>query len=117
MDSKRETAALKGMVTKKINAIANRWNGVFHTNIHPKVEYFEKGTDGGYTIGSERIGINLHYLRKYRQKFVNEIVPHEMAHAFQDVLFSKDYHFHSANWRRLCIGFGGSGETYHHFEE
>ena len=115
MTPEKETAVLKGLVTRKVNNLTKRWNRRFSTNIRPRIVYFDRGTDCGYAIGSGELGFNIKYLKNYKKAFIDEIVPHEVAHAFQYVVYPNDYHHHSKNWKNLCIEMGGNGNRYHNF--
>ena len=117
MTPEKETAILKGLVTRKVNKLTKIWHRRFSINLHPRIEYFDRGTDCGYAIGSGVLGFNIKYLKNYKKDFIDEIVPHEVAHAFQYEVYPNDYHHHSKNWRNLCIEMGGNGNRYHNFSD
>lgn len=110
-------SVLKGLVTRKVNKLTKQWNRRYCVYVNPRVVFFEKGTDGGYAIEDKVIGFNLRYLKKYRGEFIDTIVPHEIAHAFQHRLYPNDYHHHSKHWKTLCQEMGGTGDRYHYFED
>ena len=42
---------------------------------------------------------------------VQELIPHELAHAIQHKMYLNDTH--DAAWKRTCLGLGGNGCMYH----
>lgn len=109
-------SVLKAKVTRRVNSLTRSWNWRKGVYLNPKIVYFEdRTTTAGYCMGTKTIGFNLRYMRMDADKFVRLIVPHEVAHLFQHRLFPKDYHFHSKNWKMLCLEMGGDGKRFHDF--
>lgn len=60
------------------------------------------------------ISLNTKFLDLNEQLYLDEIIPHEVAHVICRVnpeeLFSKNDH--CENWKELCIAMGGTGDVY-----
>lgn len=96
--------------TFKLIAEAERIYGV---NLpQTTVFFFSGGVDAGWQVGSDRIAYNIELARRNRQTFLDEIVPHEVAHLVQTNTKPLSRQ-HGKYWREICIRLGGSGQPYH----
>ena len=76
------------------------------------VMFFSGGYDAGWQIGADIIGYNLELARRNRREFLEEIVPHEVAHLVQTNTKPLSRQ-HGKYWRQVCLDLGGTGEPYH----
>ena len=76
------------------------------------VMFFSGGTDAGWQMDSDIIAYNLELARRNRRVFLEEIVPHEVAHLVQTNTHPLTRQ-HGKYWRDICIALGGTGEPRH----
>ena len=76
------------------------------------VFFFSGSDDAGWQVGSDRIAYNVELARRNRQVFLDEIVPHEVAHLVQTNTKPLSRQ-HGKYWHEICLRLGGSGKLYH----
>lgn len=67
----------------------------------------------GYT---GEIGINLKLLAQHGKPFADQVVPHEIAHAIQNILHGIDDRAHSKNWKSIMVKLDEKPIRCHYFD-
>lgn len=102
----RET--LKAAIFAKHGAVMVKARQLFSGYTHPSpvVYFFETGRHAGIAHGSSRIGYNLTVFAQDPERFIDDTIPHEIAHTVC-MAMGWDYG-HGRNWKRVCALLGGS---------
>ena len=71
------------------------------------VYFYETGRAGGLAHGYHKVGYNVHVFAQDPDRFINDTIPHEIAHIVVNALrIGKG---HDKTWKRVCTMLGGSG--------
>lgn len=72
----------------------------------PQVYFYETGKAAGLAHGSSKVGYNITVFAQDPERFINDTVPHEIAHIVCVAMrWDKG---HGKNWKRVCALLGGS---------
>jgi SprT protein len=74
----------------------------------PVIQFYDKGRTAGVAYGSSRVAFNLHVFAQDPERFLNDTVPHEIAHIV--CAATGLGRGHDAGWKRVCAMLGGSAE-------
>jgi predicted SprT family Zn-dependent metalloprotease len=73
-----------------------------------QVYFYDKGRTAGKANGSLKISYNLHVFAQDPTRFMNDTIPHEIAHAVCS--FTGIDRGHGRNWKAVCRRLGGNGK-------
>lgn len=74
----------------------------------PMPTFYTTGKTAGRAYGSERTAYNLTVFAHDPERFIKEVVPHEIAH---NVCIALGWdRGHGKNWKRVCVMLGGNGK-------
>lgn len=84
-------------IASKKTKIAFRFEGV---------KFFNKSSTAGYVIPSSGnvVHLNIDLLKKNQDRFINEIIPHEVAHLVASTINPSDTSHHGPTWKRVMRG-------------
>lgn len=102
----RET--LKAAILAKHDAVMAKARQLFpgYSAPAPVVYFYETGRHAGIAHGSVRVGYNLTVFAQDPERFIEDTVPHEIAHT---VCMAMNWDKgHGRNWKRVCALLGGS---------
>ena len=94
---------------KEVHELARRIIPEYNRFVaHPIVTFYDKDNAAGLAYGSGRVAFNLHVFAQDPQRFINDTVPHEMAHIV--CAATGLGRGHDKGWKRVCALLGGSAE-------
>ena len=64
----------------------------------------------------KRIEINEPLFLQNKKEFLNQIIPHEVAHVCQDILYPAAKRAHGKEWKKLMGVLGKPADTYHQLD-
>lgn len=73
-----------------------------------KVYFYETGRTAGKAHGDMRVGYNAHVFAQDMERFLNDTVPHEIAHIV--CMYTRTDMGHGATWKRVCAMLGGNAK-------
>lgn len=105
---------IKPEVCKFINKINSRKTGIFlPKNIETCFFESENLTIAYVDCKNNNFSVNfnLRYLKKYYDRIVSEIIPHEIAHIATIYMYDENAD-HNWLWKEICLKLGGNGEEF-----
>lgn len=100
---------LKAAIIAKHNEVVAYARQRFPSYAHapaPAVYFYDTGKAAGLAHGNNRVGYNLTVFAHDPQRFINDTVPHEIAHIVCFYLGVDKGH--GKNWKAVCGYLGGS---------
>ena len=118
-----DSMTLKQQAIDTIQHYTDLGNRVFHTNMPcPKTDFSVKGTVGGkYTTARHTVMVNMILFAENVQDYLNQTIPHEVAHAFQRHLYGQ-YRYgkrvmpHGKEWKSIMIALGKDPKRCHSYD-
>lgn len=101
--------------TKKYIDIANKTLSIKLP--YPEVEFSLRGTTAGLAYSFQnKLNFNLSIAKENKKEFLDQTVPHEVAHIVADNFFKRRCH-HDASWRGIMLNvYGKAPERCHSYE-
>ena len=103
--------AVKSRILAKHNEVVRKARGLFYAfRPAPEVQvyFFETGRDVGKAHSDMRCGYNVHIFAQDLERFLNDTVPHEVAHIV--CMYLRTDMGHGAEWKSVCRMLGGNGQ-------
>lgn len=105
----------------KTSEVCKKAEEIYGIDIPVPLVYFSNkmvGCGGLCNYTQKKIGYNTKMLEANGKTFVDEVVPHEVAHWVCKFLYPKSYYNinHSGIWKQVCQTLGGIPKAYHSFE-
>jgi SprT protein len=100
-------------------------NEMFVCNMpEPKLSFKLRGQNGGmYYSSKHTIKLNNTLLHENLEEYIEQVIPHEIAHAFQRYLYGHTDHYngrrimpHGKEWKQIMRDFGKSPDRCHSME-
>jgi SprT protein len=117
------TTELKSEVIEAIENYVTLGNKLFATQMRmPNADFSLRGRVGGiYSSKTHSIGVNMVLLAENIQDYLSQIIPHEVAHAFQRHIYGSVYYGkrvmpHGNEWKRIMIKFGKDPKRCHNYD-
>lgn len=124
------TSELKNQATETIKFYVELGNEIFNTDLKmPEIDFNLKGTCGGkYSIRKNIVKINLILFAENVEDYLNQTIPHEVAHAFQYHLChlknvtnqafygAKKIMPHGKEWKQIMRAFGKDPKRTHSYD-
>lgn len=104
-------------VINRVYEVVDLGNKVFDCDMdYPVVEFKVRGTTAGTATGDHTVDFNLALLKENEQHFMEDTIPHEVAHCFDKHLFGYQYkttrtgrkirESHGRTWKKIMRGLG-----------
>lgn len=103
--------AVKSRILAKHNEVVRKARELFPAfRLAPEVQvyFFETGRAAGKAHSDMRCGYNVHVFAQDLERFLNDTVPHEVAHIV--CMYLRTDMGHGATWKRVCRMLGGNGQ-------
>ncbi len=102
--------------TRVFNAVQYYWDLLrtkgYAVGSYPSVGFDLQGSSAGQAFsGLKHIVLNPKYLLANLDNFIEDVIPHELAHIANTLLF--DGKGHDASWKKIAIWMGSSGSVRH----
>jgi SprT protein len=109
----RLTKKQRLLIWQRVHQLIWKWN--FNSNYWewkmPKINYFSKGSHGGWHQNGE-LFFNEILAKNNFEAYLNEIIPHEVAHYIQ-MIHWPDSKPHGVEFKRVMKVFGVPARAYH----
>ena len=79
-----------------------------YTHTAPTVKFYYKGRTAGMALGSREVSFNVGLFIQDPERFLNDTVPHELAHTVCSALGLD--RGHGRNWKHVCRVLGGNSQ-------
>lgn len=110
------------IATETINTYVELGNKLFHVNMSPpQLNLNLKGRSAGKYIPSNRsISLNPDLFQENVNEFINQTIPHEVAHAFQRSIYGQHMNGkrvmpHGKEWQGIMYAFGKDPNRCHNY--
>jgi len=118
---------LKSKAIESIKHYTDLGNKVFNTNMtYPKADFSLRGTVGGkYATSRHTVIVNMILFAENVDKYLNQTIPHEVAHAFQRHIYGhykqsgysvKRIMPHGNEWKRIMLSMGKDPKRCHNYD-
>lgn len=101
---------LKDRILQRHNEVINKAKELFPAyaaKSQHTVYFYETGRSAGLAHGHHKVGYNIHIFAQDPERFINDTIPHEIAHMVVNALNAGKGH--DKNWKHVCTMLGGNG--------
>lgn len=105
------TELIKSRIIAKHDEVMRKARELFPAFRHApecRVYFYETGRAAGKAHSDMRCGYNAHVFAQDMERFLNDTVPHEVAHIV--CLYTRTDMGHGATWKRVCRMLGGNAQ-------
>lgn len=107
---------LQILARKRVNELSNKAYEIFGCYVHPIIDYNLKGRVAGKAFYyKEMIKLNLDLFRENQKGFLEDTIPHEMAHLISHEI-KLECKPHGKTWKRVMIMFGCEPKRCHNYK-